>query len=158
VSVVSPVPSIIDALVVLGGTIPNVVTYDGFGVTNEVGAYLMIGVEDPDVESAQQSAMAGQEFPTAGVQARTEQGQITCAAHVWTGESGPTSAKAVRDSTYAVIEALAAAIRTDYTLGALPGLLWAALGTSMELRQAQDTHGASAFVIFRVAYLAYLHP
>lgn len=157
-SVVSPAPAIIDQLVILGTAIPNVRTYDGFGVTSEAGSYLMIGVEDPEVESAQQSADTAQDWPNAGSDPRTEKGEITCAAHVWSGDSNDTSAKQVRDATYAIAEALAAAIKADYTLGAVPGLLWAAYGTSAVLRQAQDKSGASCFLIFKVAYLAYLHP
>lgn len=153
----SPLPAIIDALVVLGATLPNVITYDGFGVTNEVGAYLMVGVEDPEVETAQQSGLSAQDWPTAGTGPRDEKGEITLAAHVWTGDSNDGSAKQVRDATYAIAEGLAAAIRTDYTLGAIPGLLWAAYGSSAVLRQAQDSSGAYALLIFKVAYLARLH-
>lgn len=153
----SAVPAVIDALVTMAtAAVPSgTVVSDGLSFSGEVGNYLMIGVEDPEVELAQRSARTAQEWPHAGTGARDEKGEITCAALSWTGDSGPTSAKAARDACYATADALSAALRANPSLG-VDSVLYASYGTGDSLSQAQDKHGAYALLIFRVAFHARL--
>lgn len=148
----SVVPAFIDAIVANAGTsLPSLNVYDGFGATDDPGDFLMVGVSDPDIEGADSGADAQQDWATVGLQgARSEQGEITCAALSWNGDG---NAKAARDSAYATVAAVETFCRNDPDLG-IPTLLWNSALTSHQLTQNQDEGGALAMVIFRIAFQA----
>lgn len=148
---VSVVPALIDALFAAATTaLPNVNVYDGFGVSEEPGDFLMIGVEDPDIESAATSANSSQSWAHIGAVSRDEEGEITCAALSWNGDA---NAKAARDAVYATAEAVATLLRANPSLS-LSTLLWTSYGTTTELSQQQGEGGASALVVFKVNFRA----
>ena len=150
----SVVPALIDALVTqLTAALPNVLVIDGVGVTENPGDFLMIGVEDPDQESAAFSADVRQSWAGLGAKARDEEGEITCAALAWTGNSDPTAQKAARDAAYAILATVENTLRTTPTLG-VAGVRWVSFGTQLTLSQAQGTAGADALVVFRINFQA----
>jgi hypothetical protein len=148
----SVVPALIDALVAAATTaLPDVLVFDGIGVTDDPGDFLMVGVEDPDIEGAAFSADTKQDWAAVGTGApRDEQGDITCVALSWNGDGDP---KAARDDAYAIAAALEDLLRDTPALG-VPGLLWTSFGTSSQLSQAQGPDGASALLVFRINFRA----
>ena len=152
----SAVPEVIDALVTLArNTLPGTLVFDGIGMTDDPGNFLMVGVEDPDLEGAAFSAEVRQEWAYANHTTRNEEGDITCVALAWVGESGSEGQKAARDAAYAITASLEDALRVEPSLG-IPTLLWTGFGTSSQLSQAQDVGGSSAMVIFRIHFRAQL--
>lgn len=150
----SVVPALIDALVAASTTaLPSVRVSDGIGATDDPGDFLMIGVEDPDIEGASFSAETRQDWASVGTNApRDEQGEITCVAVSWNG-NGPEGAKAARDGAYAISAAVENLLRDTPALG-VAGLLWTSFGSSSQLSQAQGSTGASALLVFRINFRA----
>lgn len=150
----SAIFDVITALVELADeTLTSVRVYDGFGVSDDPGDFLMIGVEDPDLDSAATSGGSQQEWAHANFTARDETGEITCAALSWNGEGDQRAAReAVRDT----LAAFAAAIRENPSLG-LSSVMWTSYGTDTQLLQAQGESGAEALVIFKVMFRARLN-
>ncbi len=148
----SVVPALIDALIATATeALSDTIVSDGFGVTDDPGNFLMIGVEDPDSEQAAFSADTKQEWATADrAGTRNEIGEILCAAVAWNGDA---DMKAARDAVYAITAALEVALRTTPALG-LDGLLWTSFGTSTQFSQAQGETGAAAMLVFRIAFQA----
>ncbi|WP_374457714.1 hypothetical protein [Nocardioides sp.] len=150
----SAIPEVIDALVSLANAnLSGVIVSDGIGVTDDPGNFLMVGVEDPDLEGAAFSADVKQEWAAANYTARDEEGDITCVALGWVGESGSEGQKAARDAVYAITDALETALRANPSLD-LPTVLWTSFGTSSQLSQAQGAGGSSALIVFRIHYRA----
>lgn len=150
----SVVPALIDALVT-GATaaLPDTRVSDGIGATDDPGDFLMVGVEDPDLEGAAYSAEAKQDWAAVGTDApRDEQGEITCVALSWNG-NGPEGAKQARDGAYAIAAAVEDLLRATPALG-VPQLLWTGFGSSSQLSQAQGSGGASALLVFRITFRA----
>lgn len=151
----SVVPDLIDALLALARSdavaiVPNSNVFDGVGVTQDPGNFLMVGVEDPDMEVAF-AAEARQAWSGVGTGApRDEEGDITCVAVAWNGDG---DAKAARDAAYAIAAALEDALRDNPSLG-VSSLLWTGFGSSSQLSQAQGTGGASSILIFRIHFRA----
>lgn len=149
----SVVPALIDALVSTATTaLPNTLVFDGIGVTDDPGNFLMIGVEDPDIEGAAFSSDAKQAWANANYSTRDEEGEITCAALSWNG-NGYEGVKAARDGAYAIAAAVENLLRANPSLG-VDGLLWTGFGSSSQLSQAQDSQGASALLVFRINFRA----
>lgn len=147
----SVVPAVIDALVAQATeALSDVKVYDGFGITDNPGDFLMVGVDDPDTESAANSANSQQEWPHVGHSTRDETGEITLVALSWNGKA---DAKVARDGAYAISAAVEDLLRTDPTLG-VAGVLWTSFGTSTELTQQQGEGGASALLVFKIAFMA----
>lgn len=153
----SAVPLVIDALVAKAQAIPDVTASDGLNVDQNYGSYLMIGVEDPDSTDMQFSAETSEDFAStgAGAHSRDEEGDIVCAAWAWNGLHGSEGSKAARDAAYAILDALALAIREDISLG-VPQLLWASPRTSTRLSQLQSSEGSGALLVFRINFHARL--
>lgn len=148
----SVVPDLIDALVSTSRTaLPDVNVYDGVSVTLDPGDYLMVGVEDPDLEGAVFSADTRQEWATVGTGApRNEEGDVTCVALSWNGDGDQ---KVARDAAYAIAAGLEDALRANPSLG-VSSLLWTGFGSSSQLSQAQGKGGASALLVFRIHFKA----
>lgn len=149
----SAVPFVIDALVAAATTaLPNLGVYDGFGLSDTPGDFLMVGVEDPDNADTAESANAQQSWAHVGGTARDEEGDVTCCALSWNGDGDQNAA---RTAAYATLAALEDLLRADKTLG-VATVLWTSFGTSQQLHQAQDTSGAVAWVVFQIHFRARL--
>ncbi len=147
----SVVPALIDALISTAeSALPGVNVSDGFPLTADPGSYLCIGVQDPDADGYTNSADVQQEWSWAGATQRAETGEITCAALSWNGDGDP---KAARDAAYAAVDALADALRANPSLD-VAGVAWTSFATGLQLNQAQDSDGAIAQVLFRIAFNA----
>jgi hypothetical protein len=150
----STVPALIDALVTNARTsLPDVDVYDGFGMSDDPGDFLMIGVEDPDLAQAATSAQAQQAPATMGMQrSRDETGSVTCAALSWNGDADP---KAARDGAFATVAAVEDMLRLNPSQGlGAEGLFVCQFGGNLTLSQQQDGDGASALVVFTVDFRA----
>lgn len=148
---VSVVPALIDALFdAATAALPDVLVLDGMGATEEPGDYLMVGVDDPDSDADAFSADSQQQWASANHTTRDESGVVTCAALSWNGDGDQ---KAARDSAYASVEALAAACRTTPDLG-IPTMAWTSFGSDTRLTQGQFDSGATALVVFQIAFRA----
>ena len=149
------VPALIDAIVAFATeALPDLIVYDGLGASDDPGDFLMVGVSDPEIESADTGADAQQDWATVGRQgARSEQGEVTCVALSWNGGSGNAAQKQARDAAYATVAAVEDFCRDDPTLE-VPTLLWNSALTSHSLLQNQDELGTLAMVTFRIAFQA----
>jgi hypothetical protein len=124
---------------------------DGYGLTDDPGDYLMVGVEDPDSDRAT-SAEGRQEWAGLGARARDEQGTVTCIAMSWNGDADLKAARAAAKATTAAVEDN---LRADPNLGGtVPGLMWTGYGTRTELIQLQATDGACVMCVFDIAFKA----
>jgi hypothetical protein len=150
----SALPDVIDALVTLSTTaLPSVSVHDGIGVSGDPGDFLMIGVEDPDIEGAAFSADVEQVRADMGG-GRHETGTITCCALSWNGDSTNAGQKAARDAAFASVAAVETILRTTSPTLGVSSVLKTEFGDRITVSQAQDASGASCMVIFSVAYLA----
>lgn len=151
----SALPGVIDALVTLSRTaLPSLQVYDGIGISDDPGDFLMVGVEDPDIEGAAFSADVQQERLAMSTAApRREAGTVTCCALSWNGDGDQ---KAARDAAFATVAAVETILRsTSPTLG-VSTVLKTELGDRITVSQAQGDTGASCMAIFSVAYLAHI--
>lgn len=149
----SVIPALIDALVASAkNALPSqgIVVLDGYGVTEFVGNYLMIGVDDPYKPDASISASSAQDWAHANYTTRDEEGDITCAALSYSGDANQ---KTARDSAFATTAAMENLLRANPTLG-LANLLWTSYGTSTQLEQSQDADGSWALIVFSVHFRA----
>lgn len=147
----SVIPALIDALVAAAkAALSNLLVNDGYGVTEDPGNYLMIGVDDPDRPDAALSASSQQDWAHANYTARDEEGDITCAALSWTGD---TDQKVSRDAVFATTAAVENMLRANPSLG-LANLLWTSYGSATQLNQWQDAEGSMALVVFQVHFRA----
>ena len=147
----SAVPALIDAMVSAFVTaLPGVKVYDGYGASDDPGDFLMVGVEDPDLEGFAFSADVRQDWANANYTSRSEEGDIVCAALSWNGDGNQ---KAARDAVYATQAGVETALRNNPSLG-LANVLWTSFGTQAQLSQAQSHEGAVALLIFRIFFRA----
>jgi hypothetical protein len=150
----SALPDVIDALVTLSAAaLPSLQVYDGIGASDDPGDFLMVGVEDPDIERAAFSAEVDQARATMSG-ARDEQGTINCCALSWNGDSTNAGQKAARDAAFATVAAVETILRTTSPTLGVTGVLRTEFGGRLTVSQAQGDTGASCMVIFSVAYLA----
>lgn len=149
----SAIPALIDELVARATTaLPDVIVIDGDDPTDDSRDALFIGIEDPDDEKAT-AARAQQEWPHIGHSARDQSGEILCAALAWNGN---TSVKQARDAAYAMTAAIEDFLRAEPDLGLrdAAGVMWTGFGTREELIQFPTTSGATALLIFSIAFQA----
>jgi hypothetical protein len=147
----STVPALIDALVVeFTSTLTGLRVSDGMGATDDPGDYLMVGVEDPDVDGFSSSADVTQEWANSNYTGRDESGDIKCAALSWNGDGDITAA---RTAVYASLGQVETVLRQNPSLS-LPDVLWTGFGGSLQLNQIQDGAGAVAMVLFSIHFRA----
>ena len=152
-TVLSAVPAVIDALVSAAtSALPDVSVSDGYSLADEYGDYLYVGVDDPDSVNPAQSADTQHAWAHANYTTHDQEGTITCAAHSWNGDADP---KTARDAAYAIASTVAQILRDTPSLG-IPTLLWARFGARESLSQGQGPGGASALVVFTIAFRARL--
>lgn len=146
----SVIPAFIDAVLTAARAgLPGVDVFDGFGVSDDPGDYLMVGVDDPERQDAAFSADSVQSWAHANRTARDEVGAVTCAATSWNGDGDQ---KAARDAAFATTGAVETFLRVDPTMG--DTVLWCEYGSSTQLTQAQGEAGALALVVFRIHFRA----
>jgi hypothetical protein len=134
----SALPDVVDALIDLASTaLPSLRVFDGIGASNDPGDFLMVGVEDPDIDRAAFSAEVSQ----------------TCALS-WNGDSSDAGQKAARDAAFETVAAVETILRTTAPTLDLDEVLKTEFGDRLTVSQAQGDTGASCMVIFSVAYLA----
>lgn len=151
---VSALPDVIDALVTLSAAaLPSVRVYDGIGVSDDPGDFLMVGVEDPDIDGAAFSAEVEQSRLAMGG-SQQEAGTVTCCALSWTGDSTDVGQKAARDAAFTTVAAVETILRTTAPTLDVAAVSKTEFGDRLTVSQAQDATGASCMVIFSVAYLA----
>ena len=149
----SVVFDLIDTLVSRFTAALSVNVLDGYGLTDDPGDFLMVGVEDPDSDRAV-SAEGKQEWAGLGAKARYEEGTVTCIAMSWNGDADLAAARAAVKATTAAVENN---LRSDPNLGGVvPGLNWTGYGTRTELIQLQASDGACVMCVFDVAFKARL--
>jgi hypothetical protein len=150
----SALPDVVDALIDLASTaLPSLRVFDGIGASNDPGDFLMVGVEDPDIDRAAFSAEVSQTRATMSG-ARDEQGTINCCALSWNGDSSDAGQKAARDAAFETVAAVETILRTTAPTLDLDEVLKTEFGDRLTVSQAQGDTGASCMVIFSVAYLA----
>lgn len=126
--------------------------FDGYGNSDDPGCYLMIGVDDPDDGGLAKSAESQQDWAHANGRARTEEGDISCAAMAWNG-GGDGAQQVVRELAYAIAAQVSDLCRTDPTLD-VDGVLWTSFGTSASLSQDSNDQGVLALLLFRIHFKA----
>lgn len=151
---VSIVPAIIDALVAAAtSALPGVTVTDGQGVTGNTNAVLMIGVNSPDITVPATAANSQQAPATYSTnRTRDETGDVYCTAVAWNGNNDQ---KQARDDAFALAEAVADLCRTNPSLGlSAGGYVVCGYGGTGQLDQDQDDSGATASLVFSVAFRA----
>jgi hypothetical protein len=129
---------IIDALVAqYRAALPGATVFDGTGITEEPGDFVMVGVGDPDSNQAPTSADTSQEWAGLGAHRRDEVGTVTCCAVSWNGES----------------EGLGDIHRADPTLG-VASVMWTGFGERVTLTQIQADDGSSVIAYFEIQFKA----
>lgn len=127
--------------------------FDGYPDTDDPGlAYVAVGVPDPNDDNAADSASSQQEWREIGAHARTEDGTVSCVVVV-TDPDGRASA--ARAGVKAITDDLETWLRANPDLG-VDQVMWAGYGSTTNLQQDLDKSGATAQVVFEVAYRAYL--
>lgn len=151
---VSATPGVIDALVTQAtSALPSVFVIDGPGMDfGSEGDYLLVGVDDPDRQDAQDAAQASQTWPYAGNLTRDERGSMMCVAYSWRGD---TDQKTVRDAVYATAGAVQNFMAADPSLG-LSYLKETEFGADQRFSQDLADGGVAAKLTFQVAWHALL--
>lgn len=126
--------------------------YNGWGVTQEPGNYLMIGVDNvlnPAPEGI--GGHASQDWAHSNSAGhRNEIGTVTCAAYAWNGDDNPDEALA---DAFAIMAAVEAMLLANTTLG-VNTLLWSLCGTSTDYSMQRGPDGASVVIIFQITFKA----
>ena len=142
---------LIDAMVADFAELPalaDVAVTDGPPRVNDPGAYLFVGIDNPDDDNGV-GASGTQTWPLATNSAREDTGEIWMAAYA---DNGDGDMKAARDACTSVVEAIQDRVRANLTLG-VPRLLWLQFG-DYSYRPMQTANGAAAVILFRVTYSA----
>lgn len=154
----SVIPALIDALFTQAtAALPDVSVHDGYGVSEDPGNFLMIGVDDPDSQVAAFTSESSQAMATFGG-TREQTGSVTCAALAWNGDGGNVGQKAARDAAYAIQATVEGLLRADPTLGVTPSNnrpLTAEMGDE-RLSQNQYDAGCDALLIFTVKFTTWV--
>lgn len=148
----SAIPAVTDALV-RTWTAAGAVVYDGPGVTDDSpGAYVLVGVADPDQDGLNQAAFSSQTWPWLGHVQRDELGYVRCVIVSWSGDK---DMQARRNEAFALLTDLATAIENDPSLQQSQPL-WIEGIDSLDVRTVQDDNGAFVVLLFNVNYHARL--
>lgn len=135
----------------------DTIVYDGPGVGEDPGNFLMVGVEDPGSRQPSESASGTQEWSGLGAKAARESGSVTCSALAWTGDVGDEAQQACRETVRDIVQAVDLALRDDPNLGGtVPGLMWVRYGKNYRLTQLSAEDGTAALFYFEIAYEARL--
>ena len=144
---------LIDAMVADFAALPALAAVnvcDGAPTTNDLGAYLFVGVGNPDTTSGT-GASGVQSWPTLGFCERDDEGDLFLAAYADTGDADQ---KAARDAAVAVMEAVQDRVRAAPTLS-VPHVMSLSF-SDYSYRPMQGTDGAAVLLFFRIRYTARL--
>ena len=134
--------------------ITNTVTvYDGPGVSDNPGDYLMLGVSDPDATHPTVVASSLEDWANLGQQADRDIDATTDhTAMSWNGQNNMALA---RRTVYAIRNQFCTALRgqSDPSLG-ISTLLWTSAAVASDLKQVQGASGARAVLHFRIKHRA----
>lgn len=150
----SVVPALIDALVTtLTAALPSVRVYDGFGISEDAGDYLMVGVADAEGDDGEAARTDEEQATFGSTRPRDESGGIHMVALSWNGDA---SQKTARDAVYAIAAGVANALRPNTAPDVLgvTGLLGVGYGANTVLEQTQDEAGAKAVLRFDISFMA----
>lgn len=138
--------TVIDALVTLARTTSAQAVYDGPAITSEaVSDFIVIGgTEDPDDEPSS----FDQSWNGLGQRGKVEQGEITCAVLVGTGNE---DVKVARDRALTILGEVETKVRADPSLGGVLSGGWAHVSGGRHT-QRLNTQGLYVRVVFTVAY------
>lgn len=138
--------AVIDALVTLAKTTTAGAVYDGPVVTGEVPLDFIVigGTEDPDDEPSS----FDQSWNGLGNKSKNEQGEITCAVLVDTGDE---NVKVARDRALAILGEVETKVRADPSLGGVLIGGWCQVSGGRHV-QRLNTQGLYVRVVFTVAY------
>jgi hypothetical protein len=143
---------VIDALVAeYRSALSNVAVYDGTGITEEPGDFVMVGVGDPDSNQPPTSADTSQDWAGLGAHRRDEEGTVTCCAVSWNGESEGLGQ--ARDRVRSMLDAIGDIHRANPTLGVAP-VMWTGFGARVTLTQIQADDGSSVIAYFEIQFKA----
>jgi hypothetical protein len=142
-------PAVTDALVAILTPLEAVKVYDGWAVTQDYNNNLLVGVSDLQPDGPQAAGTEEQDWAHANYTYRSDNGNVFCTASAWTGDA---NAKTARDAVKAILAIVENQLRTDPTLGGVPGLLWTGFGTDMTWQHAQGKAGAFCSCTFSVQF------
>lgn len=153
---ISILPDLIDTLLTrTRAALPSMAerVFDGYGISEDPGDFLMIGVDDPDGPNPADSASGTLDWATmrSAPAPQDERGELVCAALSWNGDADP---KAARDAVCVTASAVDTLCRADPSLGLAPRLLTARVASRYDLSQQQSDAGALALLVFRIVYHA----
>lgn len=150
---VSAVPALIDALVAqTSAALPNALVFDGQGVTDNPGDFLMIGVDDPNTTDFAHSSDSQQDPATmATTRPRDEKGSIYCSALSWNGAG---DVKAARDAAYATTEVVASICRGGGANLGMNNVRALVYGANKSDAHMQADTGAIWIVSFSISFIA----
>ena len=149
----SVLPALIDALyAALSAALPGVDVYDGFGVSDSPGDYLMVGVDDPENEDVEMARVNQSQVAFGSTHPRHESGEVHLYAMSWNGDG---DYKAARDAAHAIVAAAENALRPN----AAPDVLGVAGLMSLSLASGSPKYpsfdgGAKVAIPFDIAFLA----
>jgi hypothetical protein len=150
----SIVPALIGAVFTQAtAALPDVLVYHGFGVSDDPGDFLMIGVDDPYADGPANSVITKQAPITAGTsRPRDERGDLWCTALSWNGNG---DSEAALDAVAAIVAAVENMLRADPKLGITSsGRLVIEIGEGSRWNHNQGPDGALWFVSFPLAFVA----
>jgi hypothetical protein len=152
---VSALPTLMTALVTQAKTaMPDALVSLGYGITDDAGDSLMVGVNDIDNDGAALAAQSTQTPGPSGAQhLRDESGSVALAAYSWNGNGDATQAMT---AVWAMAETVQTLIKADPTLGVSVGRAFVTeYGSDHQFNQDQTTQGAWALLVFAVSFNAY---
>lgn len=133
----------------------DVLVSDGYGVTNDPGAYLMVGVEDPLSDRAARAVDTDQEWAYANTTTREETGTINCVACAIVGDSdAEDSQRDAREAVRSICDAAADYLRQNVQLG-IDEILWTGF-RMVAGDQDQTDSGAWALCTFQIQFKAHI--
>lgn len=142
---------LIDAMVADFTALPALATVtvsDGPPRVNDPGAYLFVGIDNPDTDNGI-GASGTQSWPLATNAQREDAGDIWLAAYA---DNGDGNIKLARDEATAVMEAVQDRVRANLTLG-ITGMLPLSF-SDYSYRPMQTDSGAAVVLLFRITYSA----
>lgn len=123
----------------------------GEDLSEDPGAFLWVGVEDPLASSSGEAASSRQVPATIGpARSRDQEGEVVCAVWVQRGDDDMLAALAAAEQ---IVELAATWLRTA-SFAALPGIVWAGFGSSEQWFSFPGAAQCAWLVTFRVAFKA----
>jgi hypothetical protein len=148
----------------LGAATPSVLVIDGpTPAGEELVPQQRVWIGYDALTGASEAGQALQAFQYVGNSAgrRREDGQITCTAEAYSGDTTMANARATCKALVGAVEVLLRGYPGQLGPGdaSMGGLVqWAEVAGPYVWTQSQDENGCSAMCVFRITYRAYLNP